>query len=388
VRSGAALFALAAAAVPQSAAAAAPLAPMSDPASELTAPMALLVDLGSGRTLFARDVRRRFLPASLTKIMTAYVAFEMIAAGKLQPNQRMTVSDAAFDKWHRVGSTMFLARGQVVSVDELLNGIMTVSANDGCIVLAEGAAGSVPRFVALMNAEARRLGMHDSHFGSPNGWPDAGATYTSAQDLATLTRARLIRHPALYRHYVGHAEMTFNGIRQSNHVPIIGAVPGADGVKTGYTNESGYGFVGSAVRGGRRLLMVVAGYDRPSLRSRESRALLEWGFGAWQARRLFGRGEAVSEARVQGGAVRHVPLSAPMPFFLTLGRGERPDYRLSVRYSGPLEAPIARGAQVGELLVAMKGQAPYRLPLVASQAVERGGFWARLRDGLLGLFGA
>ncbi|HUQ14323.1 MAG TPA: D-alanyl-D-alanine carboxypeptidase family protein, partial [Novosphingobium sp.] len=342
---------------------------------------------GSGRTLFERDSRRRFLPASLTKIMTAYVAFEMIAHGTLQPNQRFAMSDAAFDEWHRVGSTMFIGRGQQVSVDELLNGIMTVSGNDGCIVLAEGAAGSVPRFVALMNAEARRLGMRDSHFGSPNGWPDEGATYTSARDLGVLTKAMLTRHPALYRHYVGHAEMTFNGIRQSNHVPLIGKVRGADGVKTGFTNESGYGVVGSAVRNGRRLVVIVAGYDRAWLRARESRDLLEWGFNAWEARRLFAKGATIGEARVQQGAARHVPLVAPMPYFLTLARGERPAYRLAMRYDGPLRAPIAQGAQVGELVVTMDGRAPYRLPLVAARGVGRAGPWARLRNGLLGLIG-
>lgn len=358
------------------------------PATNLAAPIAYLIDLGSGRVLFEREARRRFIPASLTKIMTAYAAFELMKAGKLQPNQRFAMSDAAFKQWQRVGSTMFLGRGQEVSVDELLHGIMTVSANDGSIVLAEGASGSVPAFVALMNAEAQRLGMVDSHFGSPNGWPDQGATYTSARDLAILTRAMLTRHPALYRRYVGHPEMTFNGIRQDNHVPLIGRVAGADGVKTGFTNESGYGLVGSAVRHGRRLVMVVGGYDRAWQRARESRALIEWGFSAWETRRLFAAGATVGEARVQGGAARRVPLSAPLAYYVTYPTGTtaRPS-KLTLRYEGPLPAPLGKGAQLATLRVSTPGQIPQDLPLLTAQSVAPGGTLARLRDGLFGLAG-
>ena len=358
------------------------------PNANLAAPIAYLIDLGSGRVLFERESRRRFLPASLTKIMTAYVAFELMRAGRLQPNQRFAMSEAAFKQWQRVGSTMFLGRGQAVSVDDLLHGIMTVSANDGCIALAEGASGSVPAFVALMNAEAKRLGMSDSHFGSPNGWPDQGATYTSARDLAILTRAMLTRHPAYYRRYVGHAEMTFNGIRQDNHVPLIGRVEGADGVKTGFTNESGYGLVGSAVRNGRRLVMVVGGYDRAWQRARESRALIEWGFSAWETRRLFAAGATVGAARVQGGAAWRVPLSAPLAYYVTYPAGMiAPEVKLTLRYEGPLRAPLGKGAQVAALRVSAPGQIPQDLPLLTARHVTPAGPLARLRNGLFGLAG-
>jgi D-alanyl-D-alanine carboxypeptidase (penicillin-binding protein 5/6) len=359
-----------------------------DPRTSLTAPIALMVDLGSGRTLFTRQANRRFMPASLTKIMTAYVAFELISAGKLHPAQRFTMSDAAFAQWHRVGSTMFLNRGQSVSVDELLRGIMTVSANDGCVVLAEGASGSVANFVALMNAEAKRLGMNDSRFGSPNGWPDQGATYTTAHDLAVVTRAILLRHPALYQAYVGHPEFTFNNIRQSNHVPIVGSVAGADGVKTGFTNEAGYGFVGSAVRNGRRLVMVVGGYDRAWQRARETRAIKEWGFYAWRTQPLLPRGATIGEVRVQGGAATTVPVDSPVPYYLTLAPDERAGQATArLRYFGPIQAPVAKGAQVAELVVSAPGQPPHALPLYAKSGVAPAGPLARLRNGLLGLVG-
>ena len=358
------------------------------PHANLAAPIAYLIDLGSGQVLFERESRRRFLPASLTKIMTAYVAFELMQAGRLQPNQRFTMGDAAFKQWRQVGSTMFLGRGQVVSVDELLMGIMTVSANDGCIVLAEGASGSVDAFVTLMNAEAKRLGMNDSHFGSPNGWPDQGATYTSARDLAILTQAMLTRHPAFYRRYVGHPGMIFNGIHQDNHVPLFGRVAGADGVKTGFTNEAGYGLVGSAVRHGRRLVMVVGGYDRAWQRARESRALLEWGFSAWQTQGLFDAGATVAEARVQGGAARDIPLVSPLAYYITYPAGSTPPpVTLTVRYAGPLHAPLAKGAEVATLRISTPGEAPRDLSLLAGASTEAAGPLARLRNGLFGLAG-
>ena len=379
------LLALAAPAVPQAPTPSPP--PFVDPATGITAPIALMLDLGSGRELFARGERRRFLPASLTKIMTAWVAFELIEAGRLQPRQRFTVSDGAFDKWHRVGSTMFLGRGQQVTVDELLGGIMTVSANDGCIVLAEGASGSVAGFVALMNAEARRLGMTDSHFGTPNGWPDEGATYTSARDLAVLTRAMLTQHPALYRRYVGRTGMVFNGIAQNNHVPLLGKMAGVDGVKTGFTNESGFGFVGSAARGGRRLVMVVAGYDQPRLRTSESRAFLDWGFGAWEAHRLFGGDVTVGNARVQGGSARGVALASPLATYVTVPRGSPLRYRLALRYQGPVRAPVRAGDRIGDLVIKVEGQSPSAIPLVAAHDVAAAGPVARLRNGMLGAVG-
>ena len=381
----AALLAFAAVTLPVRAEAPATPSAAFEPGTSLTAPIALMLDLGSGRTLFARETRRRFMPASLTKIMTAYVAFELIAAGKLDPAQRFAMSDAAFDQWHRVGSTMFLNRGQSVSVDELLRGIMTVSANDGCVVLAEGASGSVANFVALMNAEARRLGMNDSHFGSPNGWPDQGATYTTAHDLTLVTRAMLLRHPALYQAYVGHPEMTFNGIRQGNHVPIVGRVAGADGVKTGFTNEAGYGLVGSAARNGRRLVMVIAGAPTARVQHQASREFLEWGFQAFNGSPLFPKGADIGEARVQDGADRSVRLTAPIAVGYDLPAGQTGGVKLSIHYEGPLRAPIAKGEQVAELEIAAEGMRPSRVPLMAGNDVPVANGFQRLINGIAGL---
>ncbi|OYW49842.1 MAG: D-alanyl-D-alanine carboxypeptidase [Novosphingobium sp. 28-62-57] len=354
---------------------------------QIDAPIALLVDVGSGRVLYARDVHRRFVPASITKIMTSYVAFDLITKGKLRLDQRMPMRPETFKQWHRVGSTMFLPADSQASVAELIEGIVTVSANDACVVLAEGAVGSVPAFTKLMNDAAAELGMRDSHFNTPNGWMDEGQTYVTAADLATLSGALMTRFPELYRQFYGHAGMTWGGISQPNHNPLYGYVEGADGVKTGFTNEAGYGFVGSAQRNGRRLVMVLGGYDRPNLRAKQSRELIEWGFAMWDAQPLFAKGAEVGSAVVQGGAAREVPLLAPRDLSVTVPRGAKAAYSLSVRYKGPLKAPIAKGETVGSLLVRVPGEAVHVLPLVAGADVAKGGMLDRLRDGALGLVG-
>jgi D-alanyl-D-alanine carboxypeptidase (penicillin-binding protein 5/6) len=370
--------------------AAAPELPIADRIGTMPvidAPIALLVDVGSGRILFARDANRRFVPASITKIMTSYVAFDLITKGKLKLDQRMPMRPETFRQWHRVGSTMFIPADGQPTVAELLEGIVTVSANDACVVLAEGATGSVPAFTKLMNDAAAGLGMRDSHFNTPNGWMDEGRTFVTATDLATLSSALMTRFPDLYRQFYGHSEMTWNGITQPNHNPLYGVTEGADGIKTGFTNEAGYGFVGSAQRKGRRLVMVLGGYDRPKDRAQQSRDLIEWGFAAWSAQPLFAKGARVADAEVQEGQERTVPLIAPRALSITSPDGTRPAYSLAVRYKGPLRAPIAAGETVASLLVRVPGEPVQVLPLVAATSVAKGGTAERMRDGALRLVG-
>lgn len=353
--------------------------------AEDVAPIALMADLPTGQVLYARDPRRRFVPASITKVMTAFVAFELIKEGKLHPDQVFTMSPGAGQEWSRKGSTMFLEAGDRATVDQILHGITTVSANDGCIVLAEGAVGSVAKWVALMNSTARELGMADSHFGTPNGWMDEGRTYVTAQDLATLARALLTRHPDLYRRYFGHHSMVFKGITQNNHDPITGVVPGADGIKTGFTRQAGYGFLGTATRHGQRLVMVLAGVDTGQARRQAARQFMEWGFQAFDKHPLFPAGSILGSARVQGGADVKVGLKSSTPVYYLTPAGKKTDVSLSLRYKGPLQAPIAAGAPVAELEINVKGQGIYRVPLVATKGVPSANFWQRVRNGLYGL---
>lgn len=363
-----------------------------DPASppQIDAPIALLIDVASGRVLFERQSHRRFVPASLTKIMTSYVAFELIDQGKLSLDRTFPMRPETFRQWQRVGSTMFLGNQSQTRVADLIEGIVTVSANDACVVLGEGIAGSVERFTAMMNAQARALGLRDMHFNTPNGWMDEGRTYVSAADLATLSMALIARHPGLYHRFYGHERMTWNGITQTNHNPLYGNTPGADGVKTGFTNEAGYGFVGSTVRNGRRLILVVGGYDKPNDRARQSRALIEWGYAAWEQRPLYRAGTRLGQAAVQGGAQRRVALVAPQDIALAVPRGwsaPASAIRASIRYRGPLRAPLAKGDRVATLVVRAPGQPELHLPLVAATSIAAAGPFERLRNGLLAMAG-
>ncbi len=349
---------------------------------EITAPTAYMIDVDSGRVLYARDAQRRFVPASLTKIMTSYVAFELIASGKLRLDQRFVMTPDTFRHWHGVGSTMFLGNNSSTTVAELLEGIVTVSANDGCVVLAQGIAGSVPGFTAMMNEQARRLGMRNTHYNTPNGWMDEGQTYVSAQDLATLSDALITRHGDLYHRFYGHERAEFNGIQQNNHNPLYGHTSGADGVKTGFTGEAGYGVVGSVLRDGRRIILVLGGYSRPKDRADQSRQFAEWGFAAWDSHPIVGAGAKVGTAIVQAGTARSVDLIAPHGYALAVPHGEAPRYTLSIRYKTPLIAPIAKGEEVASLIVRAPGQPIERLPLVAARNVAAGDTVDRVRDGL------
>lgn len=336
---------------------------------EADAPIAYMVDANSGQVLYGRDIDRRFMPASITKVMTTFLAFEWMEEGRLFPQQVYGVRPETFRQWHRKGSTMFLPADARVTVDDLVHGVTTVSANDGAVVLAEGAAGSVEDWVAAMNAKAREIGMTNSHYGTPNGWMDEGRTFVTARDLGTLARAMITRHPSKYRHFVGAKGLKYNGIEQRNHDPISGVVPGADGIKTGFTNQAGYGFLGSAERNGRRLVMVVAASPTGRARNRAAREFIEWGFRDFDSTTLFARDARIASARVQQGGASQVGLVAQGPVRIWTPKGQTPEVSLTLRYEGPLQAPIAKGEEVAELVVSIAGMPEHRVPLVASEEV-------------------
>lgn len=347
-------------------------------------PIAILFDAGSGQILHQRNADRRFMPASITKVMSAYVAFELIDEGVIHPRQRFIMQPGTFAEWGGKGSTMFLGRNDRVSVDSLIRGITTVSANDGAIVLAEGAAGSVADWAELMNAKAHLLGMTNSHFTTPNGWMDEGQTFTSAHDLARLADAMIRQHPALYRTYIGNSQFRFGGITQHNRDPLLGRFQGADGIKTGFTNEAGFGYVGSAVRNGRRLIMVVAGADSARIRNRAALAYMEWGFSAFDTVPLFGTDEVIGTARVQSGHLRTVGLTADQAVHVAVPAGKHPNVKLRIHYDGPLRAPISKGEKVAELEIEVEGMGVSRLPLQASEDVRKANAIDRVFGGLVG----
>ncbi|WP_061923970.1 D-alanyl-D-alanine carboxypeptidase family protein [Altererythrobacter epoxidivorans] len=350
------------------------------------APIALLVDMRSGQVLYSKEADRRFVPASITKVMSAFVAFEMIESGELDERQVFTFSKEAAKVWKRKGSTMFLTEGEQVPVYALLQGITSVSANDACVVLAEGAAGSLDAWADRMNKAAADLGMSNSHFNTPNGYMDDGKTFTTASDLSKLARALISRHPDKYARYFGKEGLNYKGIAQANHDPITGKVEGADGLKTGFTNEAGYGFLGSAERNGTRLIMVVAGVDRGRERGQAARDLIEWGFAAFDRKLLFSRGLKVADAEVQAGSARSVGLVAAEPIKLAVPKGTTPAVSIRISYEGPLRAPIRQGDKVASLVMDVDGMPQSRIALVAQDDVAEAGPLDRVWNGLAGWF--
>ena len=372
-------------------------APAAAPPYESQAPIAYLLDLSSGAVLYARNPDQRIPPASMAKMMTTEVAFELIGNGQLKLDRNCTVRPETWQRWHgpQAGSTMFLSVNEQVSVENLLHGIVTLSGNDASVVLAECIAGTEEAFVAQMNALAQKLGLSNSRFGNSNGWPDEGRTYVTARDLGTLARASIERHPDLYKKFYGKTDFTWGRtlgsgqpITQGNRNPILGKVPGADGLKTGHTEEAGYGFTGSAEQNGRRLVMVVARLPSWDARVQESTRLMQWGFNAWTAKPLFKANASVGTAEVQLGSDDSVDLIAPRDLAVTVPAGlSNGQVSMKVRYRGPLKAPIAQGQQVAELVITTGDTPPQTVPLVAAQAVESAGFFGRAWIGFKQLLG-
>ena len=371
-------------------------APAKAPPFETPARVAYLIDLSSGAVLLSKNADVRMPPASMAKMMTTNVAFELVKKGDLKLDKKCTVRPETWQKWHgpQAGSTMFLSPNEQVTVDELLKGIITLSGNDASVVLAECIAGTEEAFANVMNDNAKRLGLTNSHFGNSNGWPDEGVTYVSARDLATLARAEIENYPDLYKKYYSLTEYTHGqtlgsgaAITQANRNPLLGRVAGADGLKTGHTEEAGYGFTGSADQNGRRLIMVVAGLDSFNQRISESVRLMQWGFNAWQSKPLFKAGTNVGSAQVQLGSSSEVPLVAPRDLALTIPAGVLSKTgAMKIRYQGPVKAPIAKGQHVADLVVSMP-DGEQVMPLAAGEAIEEAGFFGRVWIGLKQLFG-
>ena len=366
------------------------------PPFETAAPVAYMVDLSSGAVLYSKDPDRRIPPASMAKMMTTHLAFHLIKRGEAKLDKMCQVRPETWRQWHgpQAGSTMFLSPGESVSVENLLHGIVTLSGNDATVVLAECLAGTEPAYAALMNAEAKRLGMTNSNFGNTNGWPDEGVTFTTARDLAKLAAATIQETPDLYKAFYQKKEFTWGKtlgagapITQGNRNPLLGRVQGADGLKTGHTAEAGYGFTGSAEQGGRRIIMVVAGLGSFNQRIEESVKFMDWGFRAWKSQPLFNRNEKVANAQVQGGGEDEVALVAPRSIAVTLPAGAASSIRAKVVYNGPIKAPIAKGQHVADLVVTTADTPPQTMPLVAAEAVGEAGFFGRMWNGLTSLFG-
>jgi D-alanyl-D-alanine carboxypeptidase (penicillin-binding protein 5/6) len=360
---------------------------------ETPARFAFLKDLSTGTVLMAKNADQRVPPASMGKMMTVYVAFDLISRGKASLDQKLIVSPETWRKWHSQGSTMFLGVGEQPTVRDLLHGIVTLSGNDACVVLAEGLAGTEANYVQLMNQAAAKMGLNNSHFANTNGWPDPNE-YVSARDLATIAERTVTDHPRLYKAFYGLPNFTWGktlgagrDIKQDNRNPILGKVPGADGLKTGHTEEAGYGFTGSAEQNGRRLIMVIGGLPTWNDRVTQSIAFMNWGFNAFEASPVVKSGKVVATAPVYLGSASTVQLVAPKDVRVSVPRGQDANVRVRVEYTQPIKAPIAKGAPVATMVVMGGNGAEARLPLVAGAQVDKAGLFGRIGANIRSLIG-
>ncbi len=347
-------------------------------APALAAETWLLMDFDSGRVLAEKDPDARREPASLTKMMTAYVVYAELARGSFTRETETVVSEKA---WRTGGSKMFIEVGKRVSVDQLLKGMIVQSGNDASVALAELTAGSEGSFADYMNSYAERLGMGATHFVNATGLPHP-EHYTTARDMAILGAALIRDYPEGYKLY-SQRSYEYNGIDQPNRNRLLWRDQSVDGIKTGHTEAAGYCLVASAKQEGMRLISVVMGAKSEKSRLAETQKLLNYGFRFFETHRLYAGGEAIERARIWKGASEQLPLGVAEDLYATVPRGRQSELQAQVELSPMIVAPTARGAQHGELHVSLAGEPLYSAPLVALEDVAEGGFLQRALDSVL-----
>jgi D-alanyl-D-alanine carboxypeptidase (penicillin-binding protein 5/6) len=351
-----------------------------DETSRTSAPQAMLIEADSGSILYERDADKLIYPASLAKLMTAEYVFNEVKQGRLKLDDEFIISE---DAWRRGGapsrtSSMFAPIHSKVRVEDLLRSVIIQSGNDASIALAEGIAGNERTFADRMTKRAREIGLAHSTFMNATGLPDPDQKVT-VRELAKLARHIIHTYPEFYKIY-GEPEFTWNKIRQYNRNPLLKVDIGADGLKTGYTKESGYGLVGSAVQNGLRLIVVVAGLDTANERANEGRKLLEWGFRSFQSRLLFAEGQAIGDAKVYGGDRGRVPLIPAKAVRIMLPRNANDKIIARIVYTGPVPAPVKKGQQIGRLKVWRNDAVALEMPLYAGADIGTGNLPQRAFD--------
>src|SRR3982075_2335271 len=356
------------------------------------APTAILIEGSSGSVLFEKNADELRAPSSMMKLMTAELVFHAIKQGDVKLNDEYHVSEYAWRKGGAPsgGSTMFAAIHSKIPVDDLLRGAIIHSGNDACIVLAEGIAGNERAFAEMMTKRARELGMARSTFANSNGLPGPGNKMT-VRELSILARHIIQTYPEFYKLF-GEREFTWNKIRQQNRNPLLTSLDGADGLKTGYTKEGGYGMVGSAVQNGMRLIVVVNGLDDPDDRASEAKKMLEWGYRNFEARILFAAQQPVGYAKVFGGESRSVKLASREPIKVMVQKNGTDKLIARVVYNGPVRAPVESGPQVGVIRVWRGHNIAMEAPVYAAESVGQGSTMRRGSDGardlVIGMFRA
>ena len=356
------------------------------------APTAILIEASSGSVLFEKNADELRAPSSMMKLVTAELVFHAVKQGDIKLTDEYRVSENA---WRRGGapaggSTMFAILNSKISVDDLLHGAIIQSGNDACMVLAEGIAGNERAFAEMMTKRARELGLARSTFANSNGLPDPGNKMT-VRELATLARYIVQTYPEFYKLF-GEKEFTWNKIKQPNRNPLLNSLEGADGLKTGFTKDGGYGMVGSAVQNGIRLIVAINGLDDPDDRATEAKKMLEWGFRNFEARTVFGPEQTIGYAKVFGGDSRSVPLASHEPVKVMVPKNGSDKLIARIVYSGPVRAPIEAGQKVGAVKVWRGSNIAVETPVYAAAAIGQGSTFRRAVDGAaelaIGLFRA
>jgi D-alanyl-D-alanine carboxypeptidase (penicillin-binding protein 5/6) len=357
---------------------------------QTAAPYAILVDADSGTVLFEKGADVPAPPSSMAKLMTAEVVFNEVKQGRIKVDDEFLVSE---DAWRRGGapshtSSMFAPIHSRVRVEDLLKGAIVMSGNDACITLAEGIAGNEPAFVAMMNSRAHELGLTKSYFTNSTGLPDPAQKVT-VRELARLARHIIRTYPDFYRIY-GEHEFTWNKIRQQNRNPLLTMNLGADGMKTGFTQDGGYGLVGSAVQNGTRLIVVVNGLRTAKDRADEAKKILEFGYRGFESKPLFAAGQVVGYAKLFGGAAGSVPLVGEGAINVLMPKNASERVSAKIVYSGPVPAPVKQGQPIGNLNVYRGDRVVVEVPLFAAESVVRGNLPQRALDAaselVIGLF--
>ena len=334
---------------------------------------AFILDMSTNTVLFTKEADIETPPASMSKLMTIYMVFERLKKGLISLDDEFPVSRKA---WRKGGSKMFVLVGDKVKVSDLLRGIIVQSGNDACIVIAEALGGTEEAFAAMMTKKARELGMENSRFANATGWPDPDHRM-SARDLAKLTQILVTEFPNLYKIFA-ETTFTYGRIKQRNRNPLLYRDVGADGLKTGHTVAAGYGLTASALRGNRRIILVLNGMKSSRQRSQESLRLLEWAFRSFKPYVLFKKDEEVIKADVWLGTAAKVPLIVPETIQLTLPHSGRDKMKVSARMTNPVAAPIAKGQRLGTLVITVPGRKTREWPLVAGQEIKQLGFVGRI----------
>lgn len=348
---------------------------------KLAAESYLLIDFHSGRVLAEKNIDKKIEPASITKLMTAYVVYKEIEAGRLTMDEKVTISKKA---WRMKGSKMFIEVGKQATVEELLKGLIIQSGNDASVALAEYIAGSEAVFADYMNQYATTLGMNDTNFENCTGWPSDNHL-TTARDIATLAKAVISEFPEHYKLYA-QKEYSYNGIKQYNRNKLLWRDKTVDGLKTGHTESAGYCLVSSALRDDMRLIAVVLGTRSEKARADISQSLLSYGFRFYESNRLYAAGESLNQARIWLGEKENLNLGLADDLHVTIPRGQYKYLDAVMEVNQEISAPVKKGQEMGAVHVMLNGEAILSKPLVALQSIDEGSLWQRTRDHVIQLF--